>query len=127
MNIKKTERLAQMIEMRNAGVTYQEIGNIYGISKQRAYDVLRKHCPRKKYKEFKVEECIYSGLRDWLIETKMPLYKFECIYTGKVVDVATVTTRSRLLGVRDFKISEIERILEFTGKTYEELFKKGER
>ena len=115
-----------MIEMRNAGATYQEIGNKYGITRQRTYEVLRHHCETKKYDEFKIEDCIYVGIRNWLLETKMPLHKLESIYKGREIKNSTSATRKRLIGKLEFKISEIERVLKYTGKTYEELFNKGE-
>ena len=43
MNYKaKYKRDSEIVELRNQGKTYQEIGDQYGITKQRAYQIIKK-------------------------------------------------------------------------------------
>lgn len=42
---------------------------------------------------------------------------------SKVIGINNTNVSKRFLGKRDWKISEIEKICEFYGKSYEELFK----
>jgi DNA-directed RNA polymerase sigma subunit (sigma70/sigma32) len=39
---ERAKMTAEMLELRNQGKTYQEIGDKYGITKQRAYQIIKK-------------------------------------------------------------------------------------
>lgn len=39
---ERAKMTAEMLKLRNQGKTYQEIGDQYGITKQRVYQILRK-------------------------------------------------------------------------------------
>jgi len=39
---ERAKMTAEMLKLRNQGKTYQEIGDKYGITKQRVYQILRK-------------------------------------------------------------------------------------
>ena len=39
---ERAKMTAEMLQLRNQGKTYQEIGDKYGITKQRVYQILRK-------------------------------------------------------------------------------------
>ena len=39
---ERAKMTAEMLKLRNQGKTYQEIGDKYGITKQRAYQIIKK-------------------------------------------------------------------------------------
>ena len=39
---ERAKMTAEMLKLRNQGKTYQEIGDQYGITKQRAYQIIKK-------------------------------------------------------------------------------------
>ncbi len=105
-------------KMREAGCTYQEIGQKYGVSRQRIHQIYS-----YQFKGKIASECIYQGLSDflmknrkgarWLLrETGLPIYENSML--------------NKLRGKTSFTISEVKVILAITGQTFEECFKEKE-
>lgn len=126
MGKKSAERREKMIALREQGLTQKEIAEACGVSRQRVSQVLGKYSPHLANIITK-EQCVYDGLRKWMNENR--IYAVEIVriphdgrYTGghsiKVV-------YSRLNGKTQFKLSEINKLLDRSGLTYEELFRKG--
>lgn len=109
---------AEARKMREAGCTYREIGQKYGVSRQRIHQICS-----YRFKGKIASECIYEGLSDflmqnrkgakWLLrETDLPIHENSMI--------------NKLRGKTSFSISEVKTILEITGLTFEECFKEKE-
>lgn len=105
-------------KMREAGCTYKEIGQKYGVSKQRVHQMFT-----HQFKGKIASECIYQGLSDfltmnrkgakWLLrETDLPIHESSML--------------NKLRGKTKFTISEVKAILAITGQTFEECFKEKE-
>ena len=64
MNTKKIDT-AYALQLRQQGLTYQQIAQHFGVSKQRIAQVLSRSAGRLP-KSLRPEECIYPGLRIWM-------------------------------------------------------------
>ena len=115
--------LEQKKELRNKGLTYQEIANELGISKQAVAQSLSKYSPRY-FRRVSPETCIYKGLRDWMNENKVTMAEFlrKLGLTTNYRNYALYAERLR--GRTEFRKKEIDAILVFTGMTFEECFKE---
>lgn len=111
------EEKIEAFTMRVDGATYQEISNKFGVTKQCIEQMLR---PRDRKRPKISKQCIYSGLAQYIKDNNLTYSKLE-----KIMGVNSVTTVSKKIkGKTLFTIVEIERILEKTGMTFEECFKK---
>lgn len=94
------------------GMTYDEIGELLGITKQRAHQLATQ--VRDGFRESINRRIKYVGLRNWLYERRMNVNILE----------KTCGTRfaSSLYGDSEPRKSTIDAILKATGMTYEECF-----
>ncbi len=102
--------------MRLDGFSYQEIADKFGVSRQRVQQIIPnvgRTCTSTS------EKCIYEGLSHYLSKNRITAKKL-----ADVVGIRYATMMGKLKGEHPFNIVEIEKILEFTGMKYEDLFKK---
>jgi transcriptional regulator with XRE-family HTH domain len=106
---------------REKGLTYQQIADKHGVSKQ----CIAQACGKQSVARFRYNNsCIYLGLRRWINDNK--------ITTGELLrrmDVVLHTKNYRniqdiLYGRKEPKKSDIDQLIEITGMTYEELFRE---
>ena len=126
MGKKSADRREEMIALREKGLTQKEIATACGVSSQWVSMVLAKHNPNLS-RIFTKDMCIYEGLRKWLNDNNIYLTELvrimhDGIYPGG--NCAQVI-QSRLTGKTQFKMSEINKLLDRSGLTYEELFRAG--
>ena len=113
-------------ELRLQGLTYREIAQRCGVSKQAVQQV----CAKSSITQFRrVTEkgCVYPVLREWMNRnyvSKAEMYRR--LYGTPCVGRNSVTISDRLAGRADWKKREIDRLLKITGMTYERLFMEGE-
>lgn len=119
MTEENKKRAVEMFRMYLDGYTYQEIADKYGISKQRVNLILN---PKKNKLESKYERVIYKGLKKWLIENNYKLIDLQKYLSGKEQRQIYTYTQRKLSGETDFKISEIIKLINLTGMTFEQLF-----
>lgn len=117
------ERAAQM---RRDGKTYREIGEEFGVSKQRAEQIL--HGRRIRKRSTDMEKIPYEGLYNWLVchpEITFPALA-QLMFGGSTKSQHAAMWR--LLHGRSCKISKkaYDRLIAATGMTYEQLFKLRE-
>lgn len=121
---EELEILRGMINMRLNGHTLQQIGDHFGVLKQCVQQKLASFCgttdKRKNRKSDLEALCIYPNLFDWLIENRIKLYELSDICG--IQSKNTMSIRKKLIGERNFKISEIRKLLQYSGKTFEFLF-----
>lgn len=121
------EKILEMVQMRIDGYTLQQIADKYGVSKQCVQQQLSiiagNASPRPKGID---EKIIYPNLAKWMADNRIPKYKLSEMIGLK--SKCTANIRFKLLGERDFSITEIKKLLEITGQTFEYLFveKEGE-
>lgn len=111
------EQKIEIFTMRMDGATYQEIGDKFGVTRQCVEQIL--HIQDRRRSKISTL-CVYSGLSKF-IDDKCLLYK----QIANMVGLKSISAvREKIKGTRPFNINEIERILEKTGMTFEECFKK---
>lgn len=110
---------------RKAGMTYTQIGQKHGVSRKSVECVLRntgKDSDGHRFRPFTEETCIYPNLRRWLNENQLSMQKFALLIGRKFASSNSSSVGLWLRG-KSYPIKEnIDRILQVTGLTYEELF-----
>lgn len=117
-------RIANYIVLREQGKTYQEIGDIYGVSKQRVEEAIKNAENRFNGKRIRknsanIEKIIYKGIYD--------LFYKDCTMTiskiARIVGHDKGTVENLIKGANArFTIKGIKRLIDFSGMTFEELF-----
>lgn len=102
--------------MHEKGLTYEEIGEIFGISKQAAHQAQVDHDGFREYMVLKVK---YVGLRNWMLENRVNLSEL-------ATRCGTAKLNDSLIGKHEPRKKTIDAILRVTGLTYEECFKERE-
>lgn len=109
------------IEERQQGKTYKEIADKYGVSHQAVSAACAKYTPDsfKPYHDFEV---IYPNLRRWLNENRVSRSEF--VRRMGLIPSGANNSRIRCYfrGVNYPSKQVIDKMLEVTGLTYEEMF-----
>lgn len=103
--------------MRLEGNTIQKIADHFGVSKQYISKELR--TDRIRSNEKIVDACIYPNIRKFLIQEMLTGHSF-----SNKSGISYATLHHALTGKTDPRKETIDRILEFTGLTYEQAFSK---
>ena len=120
-----SERRERIVELRNKGYTYQEIADIEGVSKQRIAQICGKPDPNY-FKIIREDACIYPKWRAWMNENKVSRNEF-LLRLGLSQHARNSAALSGWMRGRCFPIKRtIDKILEVTGLTYEELFYRND-
>lgn len=109
---------------RENGLSYQQIADKYGVSKQAVHQVCSKYTPAR-FRYWTQKMCIYVNLRNWLNDNKIT--KSELIRRlGYETLQETYARVGRYLrgGIYPPKRT-IDKFIEVTGLTYEELWVIG--
>lgn len=119
----KDERKEWMLSLRECGLTYKEIGEVTGTSKQRVFQLIGK-IDKARFKPITEELCIYDGLRNWMNENRVSRAEFTRMMWGSLHQVNHQRLREWLKG-KGMTMYSINKILAATGLTYEEAFLGG--
>lgn len=123
-----TIKIAHFIVLREQGKTYQEIGDIYGVSKQCVEQSIKSfeiRCnSRVRKNNYDIEKIMYRGVYDFFKnDNTMTASKL----TRMIYGYSSSDISSRIMKL--FKgesarttIEEITKLIEVTGKSFEELF-----
>ena len=120
-----TPRTEQYLILREQGLTYREIAAQLGVT----YQAVAQVCAKKRkthFRKISPSVCVYPALRTRMNEncvSRAELYRLmhdgsPCI--GKAPYVIT----DRLRGKSLWRLDEINRLLDITGMTYEQLFRE---
>lgn len=107
---QKIEAYAMLLD----GCTLQEIGDKFGVSRQRIQQIF----PNNRCENFNY---IYPNIVRWMRENRVPAARF-----AESVGVVAGTFSTWMRGLYDPKKYYIDRILAITGMTYEEAFSETE-
>lgn len=104
-------RATEYAKCRKNGMTYQQIADKFGVTRQAVHDSIRKHEMRRR--TIKPTTVCFPGLRQWMSENQV-----------KVADLERKTGLPMYHALRSGNISnaKVDAILRLTGLTYEEAF-----
>lgn len=115
------DRQIQMLKMRKQGMTFAEIGNQMGVSRQRVYQMIG-HISEAHFRPLTKKDCVYVGIRNWMNNNKVCKTEFiRRIYNR--AEAQTVVRYSRIFRGAECLKSTVDKILLVTGLTYEEAFR----
>ena len=114
------ERAAMMCKLNEEGKSYNEIAAIYGISKQRVYQILRKG-DKRYFRPISNRLVKYTGLRNWMNTNKISFNELITRVFGYYHSEHYKRLFSRLRSGY-LTMPLIRKILKITGLTFEECF-----
>lgn len=95
------------------GRTMQEVGDRFGVTRQRIQQLF----PHATGREYKHHKCVYPNLAAWLRDRNMSRKKF-----SELIGASANAVNEWLRGKYGPNKYYIDKILEVTGLTYEEAF-----
>ena len=103
------------------GYSQKEIGKICGVSHQRIAQLMGAR--GKSYMRTKPRS-VYRGLSDWMIENDITYTTLNSMmgYTNCASSAKNLS--ARLMGRTELRMRDIDKLIDLSGKTYEELFGK---
>lgn len=121
------DRDAGIIKDYENGLTLQNIGEKYGISKQRVYQVLLREGKvnhnKNTFKPHTKGSIVFDGLRNWMNENKITDAEFSYKLSQKLGNSITPTRLNSLFRNYDYiNYKTIVAILDITGLTFENCF-----
>ena len=105
---------------RASGMTFEEIGKKHGVSKQYAHQEICKFVRAGQGRRFVSTKFRYPTLAHWLNQNSMSVLEL-----SKNTDVSMATIYRLMRGLT-VSLSTVQKILSFTGLTFEELFEAQE-
>lgn len=110
-------KLCEIVQkLRDKGMTYEEIGDILGVSKQAAHQSVNPE-PRDGFRKSTIAKIKYVGLRNWMLERRINLADLERLCGDRRLS-------SCLIREHEPNKRIIDAILAATGLTYEECFQE---
>lgn len=111
--------------MRGEGMTYAEIARRCGVTHQCVAQALAKRSIGH-FRPYRPEECVYDGLREWMNRERVSKSDIARIFYGKPYMGSSWHSKlkGKLVG-RGFKMWEIDKLIDASGLTYEQLFRSG--
>lgn len=113
------DKKAKARQLREEGLTYQQIGNALGCSKQYIAQILGKQDVRK-FRYFK--NCIYPNISKWMNDNKVSLAEFVRRMGHQALPNNISTLRYVLIGKTHPRKPYIDLMINITGMPYEVLF-----
>ena len=113
----------QILELRNQGKTYAEIGEMFGVSKQWVHQMVGEHRIRKG--NYEIEHIRYKGIYEFMRDNPtITLSTLTLKGIGKGKNLYCKFQRAITGTNRDMHLSinQIKRLTAYTGKSFEELF-----
>jgi hypothetical protein len=120
-----TPRTKQYLILREQGLTYRDIAARLGVSYQAVAQVCAKQGDAQ-FRKIKPDGCVYPVLRNWMNENRVSRQElYRRMHDGEpCIGKAPYVIRDRLTGRSLWRMDEIDRLLDVTGMTYEELFRR---
>ena len=124
-NTKRSPRADMYIADRESGMTYTEIAEKYGVSRQAIHQVCAKRSI-DRFKKITPERCIYPFVREWMNANKISVSEI-CRRLGWKSYPSAHRMVDRYLRGRIYPKKEtIDKLLGVTGLTYEQFFEEDE-
>lgn len=113
----------QAIALRRKGMTYQEIADSMGVSKAYVAVLLDKTVKTSNFHIWPIELSPYPVLTQWMNDHQMTRQEL-AEKLGYSPSTSSCYIITKIMKTDKFTKKEIDKLLEITGMTYEELFKK---
>lgn len=129
MNIDNKPAYDEMVQMRESGMTYQQIADEFKVTKQWVNYILTHYyrgLKGQRGKGFDIEKIVYKGIYEHF---KKNLFESVTSFTDKVYEKG----HNKVRFIADFitgksnshlSIPQIQRMCEITGTTFEECFER---
>ena len=117
------DRTREMIKLRQEGMPYRKIAEKVGVSYQRVYQIIGKQ-HISYFKEVTEEQCVFNGIKDYMNKTRTSLAEIIRKIYGSYHSSTCQRFRNYLNGKNEMSMSTINSILDVTGLTYEEAFRR---
>lgn len=133
MSMEKKHDPEALLELRRQGMTFKEIGQTLGLSKQRVWEILKRYGAvedgRTRKDSVDIEKIRFQGIYD-MFKRDVSL-TFDKLARRTMEHNRASTARLRRFAVGEyenphFTFHQIKRLLEYSGMTFEELFKERE-
>lgn len=122
--MKTNRKIDKYIEARSKGMKYREIAEIYGVSYQAVAQACAKYSPGH-FVPFTEERLVYPNWRNWMNENKVPLKEFLRRLGLHPSGNSVGMVRNYMRGDHYPPKHTIDKILEITGLTYEQLWDRS--
>jgi hypothetical protein len=106
-------------ELRQEGATLQWLGDKYGLTRERMRQILEVYEARRNGISGSLKSCKYPALKHWMIVNDLNYTRL-----ARLCGTTMESVRNGLTERTDIKKKTIDAILEVTGLTYEEAFRK---
>lgn len=113
----------QAIALRQKGMTYQEIADSMGISKAYVAILLDKTVKTSNFHIWPIELSPYPVLTQWMNDNQITRQEL-AEKLGYSPSTGSYYIITKIMRTDKFTKKEIDKLLEITGMTYEELFRK---
>ena len=113
---KRPNRAEMIQKMHDKGMSYDDIGQVFGISRQAVWQAAHPG-PGDNFHANAVMKVPYIGLRNWMLENRVT-------FTALSEMCGKNSIHGSLIGKGDPRKSTIDMILKVTGLTYEECFRE---
>lgn len=123
MPYNTTKRNSEIIEMYQAGHTYEEIAQKYDITRQRAHSIVYNYLYTVEGPKWKSQarKIIYPNIKKWVLDNNFPIYRLsELIKPGE--NYSTTLTKFLTNGKARMDMKTVKILLEKIGMTFEEAF-----
>lgn len=104
--------------MRAAGMTYEEIGKVLGMSRQRVHQIAsgKRRGVGDYFHPTAVEKIPYVGLRNWMLDNRVSISELNRRCGARALNSK--------YGVKRLAVAKL---LEITGLTFEECFRRDDK
>lgn len=115
------DTVERVVALRSTGMTYSQIAEAVGVSRQRVGQICGKS-DKTKFHQINPASVKYGGLRDWMNENYFSMAELCRRMYGYYAPSALNCLTNRTTGKVDMRKSDIDKLIEITGLSYEELF-----
>jgi len=121
----RESRKNKLLKARQKGMSYDDIGRLFGISRQRVHQIIGKQ-NKNLFRPITTTRCVYDGIRNWMNDNMVSMAELTRRIYGQINGTSYNLLRLRLMGEKAIPKTIIDKILCITNLTYEEAFKRSD-